>query len=464
VGVNLLKIKVKNIKLWLILLGCLGVILLTGWLLLKLLEGEKPVITLDLANPYLNVSQTLAVTVSDEKSGLRRIWIGLVKDGKEVALLDQELPSAGLFSGGKLHQATFKVEVEPRKIGMTDGKATLRMIARDYSWRAWWHGNRTYVEKEVTIDTKPPEVEVLTNVHNVSQGGAGLVIFKISEPCLTKGVYAGGNFFPGYSGYFKDPNIIMVFFALNYEQGPGTELFVKVSDYAGNSARTSFPHYLRSRAFKRDMIEISDNFLNSKMPEFDIDIPADSKTPMLDKFLKVNRDLRQADYGQITRVVAKTDNNIYWDSPFLQLPNSERKAGFADHRKYKYKGPVIDEQVHLGIDLAALANSPVPASNNGKVVFTGPIGIYGKTVIIDHGFGLFSMYSHLSVSNVQEGQSIAKNEIIGRTGTTGLAGGDHLHFSMLVQATFVDPHEWWDAAWIKNNITSKIQDVKSIIK
>ena len=147
----------------------------------------------------------------------------------------------------------------------------------------------------------------------------------------------------------------MAFFALNYDQGPGTELFVRVSDYAGNSARTGFPHYLRGRVFKRDMLEISDNFLNSKMPEFDIDIPPDSKTPLLDKFLKVNRDLRQADYGQITRVVAKTDNNIYWNSPFLQLPNSERKAGFADHRKYKYKGPVIDEQVHLGIDLAALA-------------------------------------------------------------------------------------------------------------
>ena len=198
----MLKIKLKDSKLWLILLGCLGVILLTGWLLLKRLEGEKPAIALDLATPYLNVSQTLAVTVSDEKSGLRRVWIGIVKDGKEVALLDEELPSAGLFSGGKLHQATFKAEVEPRKIGMTDGKATLRMIARDYSWRAWWHGNRTLVEKEVTIDTKAPEVEVLTNVHNVSQGGVGLVIFKISEPCLTTRGLCRREFFPGIFGIF----------------------------------------------------------------------------------------------------------------------------------------------------------------------------------------------------------------------------------------------------------------------
>nr|MBC8360066.1 M23 family metallopeptidase [Candidatus Desulfatibia profunda] len=457
---NILKVNEKNIKFWLILLGCLSIILLTGWLLLKRLEGEKPAVALDLSSPYLNASQTLSVAVSDEKSGLRKIWIGLVKDGKEVVLLKEDLPAAGLLGGGKLHQAIFKIKVEPRHIGITDGKAILRMVARDYSWRGWFHGNRTYVEKDVTIDTKPPEIDILTTVHNVSQGGAGLVIFKISEPCPTKGVYVGGNFFPGYSGYFKNPNIIMVLFALNYGQGPGTELYVKTSDYAGNSARTSFPHYLRGRVFKRDLIEISDNFLNWKMPEFDIDIPSDSKTAMIDKYLKVNRDLRQADYNQITQVVDKTDNIIYWDSPFLQLPNSQKKAGFADHRKYKYKGSVVDEQIHLGIDLASVAHSPVPAANKGKVVFAGPIGIYGKTVIIDHGFGLFSMYSHLSGIDAQEGQIVAKDEIIGRTGTTGLAGGDHLHFSMLVHNTFVDPLEWWDAAWIKNNITAKIEDVK----
>ena len=69
------------------------------------------------------------------------------------------------------------------------------------------------------------------------------------------------------------------------------------------------------------------------------------------------------------------------------------------------------------------------------------------------------MYAHLNASDVTKGQQVVKGDTIGRTGSTGLAGGDHLHFSMLVHNTFVNPVEWWDAAWIENNILSKIEAV-----
>jgi len=408
------------------------------------------------------LSQTISVTVSDANSGLRRIWIGLVKDKKEVVLLDKNFPAPGFSGGGKIHEATFKVKIEPKEIGITDGKAILRMVVRDFSWRKWWRGNRTYIEKDVTIDTRPPQIDLLTRVHNLSQGGAGLVIFRISEPCMAQDVYVGENFFPGHAGYFKDPKIIIAFFALNYKQGPDTEVFVKATDYAGNSGRTGFPHYFKRKTFKKDVIKISDRFLNWKLPEFDVEAPLDSKTPLADKFLKVNRDIRKDNYRQLAKLLVKTDNIIYWDGPFGRLPKSARRAGFADHRKYKYKGPVIDKQVHLGIDLASVAHSSVPASNKGKVVFADSLGIYGKTVVLDHGFGLFSMYAHLSAVNVSEGQIVAKDKIIGRTGSTGMAGGDHLHYAMLVHDTFVNPVEWWDAAWIKNNITTKIDAVSAL--
>jgi murein DD-endopeptidase MepM/ murein hydrolase activator NlpD len=102
----------------------------------------------------------------------------------------------------------------------------------------------------------------------------------------------------------------------------------------------------------------------------------------------------------------------------------------------------------------------VPAANSGVVVFTGELGIYGQTVILDHGFGLFTMYSHLSRITAQKGDRVAKDAVIGNTGSTGLAGGDHLHFSVLVQNTFVDPVEWWDPHWIKDNVMLKLDSVK----
>ena len=197
------------------------------------------------------------------------------------------------------------------------------------------------------------------------------------------------------------------------------------------------------------------------MPEFDVDSQLGSKASLIDKFLKVNRELRYANHKKILGIVEKTDKELYWKGVFLRLPNSARKAGFADHRNYKYKGRVVDRQVHLGVDLASVVQSPVQASNGGRIALAGYIGIYGKTVIIDHGFGLFSTYSHLSAIDVEQGQTVSKGEIIGRTGSTGLAGGDHLHFGMLVYKTFVSPIEWWDASWIKNNISGKIETVKS---
>ena len=170
--------------------------------------------------------------------------------------------------------------------------------------------------------------------------------------------------------------------------------------------------------------------------------------------------MRRSSYDQVIAVTRQSADQMLWEGVFARFPNSARKAGFADHREYLYNDEIVDRQVHMGIDLAAVAQAQVPAGNNGKVVFAGDIGIYGQTVVIDHGVGLFSMYSHLSQIDVTQGQSVTKGDIIGRTGTTGLAGGDHLHFGMMVNQTYVNPIEWWDPAWIKNNVTDKIAAVE----
>jgi len=130
---------------------------------------------------------------------------------------------------------------------------------------------------------------------------------------------------------------------------------------------------------------------------------------------------------------------------------------FAERRTYKYNDEVIDTQVHLGYDLASVKQAPVNASNAGKVVFVGNLGIYGNAVIIDHGWGLQSIYSHMSQISVKEGDEVKRGTIIGNTGATGLAAGDHLHFGIALHGIEVQPIEWWDPHWIKDNITSKFQ-------
>lgn len=462
-GYNILKIKDIKFKTWLIITFALILAAPVLWLTLARMEGTGPTVMLEPVSMSIGASQNITVTATDAKTGLRKVWLGLFKDGKETVLLQKDYPAPGITGSTQVVQDTLNVTVEPKKLGISDGKAILRLAVWDNSWRSWMHGNRTYVEKEVAIDTVAPRIRVLTRFHNISQGGAGLVIYSLSEPCPQNGVHVGERFFAGYPGNFSDKGIHMAFFALDYSQGAGTEFYISAVDAAGNSARSGFPHYIRRRSFKKDAIALSDSFLRWKMPEFELPGDQQAGLSLTDKFLKVNRDLRQNSYEQLIQQTQQTEPALLWQGPYLRLPNSARQAGFADHRAYNFNGRTIDRQVHLGIDLAATAHSPVPAANSGRVVFVGDLGIYGRTVVIDHGFGLFSMYAHLSGADVQTGERVERGKIVGNTGVTGLAGGDHLHFSMIIQHTFVDPIEWWDAAWIKNNITDKISSVKSTL-
>jgi murein DD-endopeptidase MepM/ murein hydrolase activator NlpD len=353
------------------------------------------------------------------------------------------------------------VTIDPEKLGLGDGPAILRVVARDNAWRSWWNGNKAYVEKRVSLDTQPPVVNVLSRSHYFRQGGAGLVIYRLSEPCETSGVYVEDNFFPGYAGYFRDDKIFLAFLGLNINQGPDTNIYLSAIDLAGNRSDAGFAYHIRTRRFKSDTVTLTDRYLKRKMPAIRIPGVQQGQIPSIEKFVLANSGLRQENFQTLAELGSRSTKDLHWKGAFGRLPKSARMSGFGDNRDYRYKGQVIDRQVHLGIDLASVARSPVPAANHGKVIFAGSLGIFGNTIIVDHGLGLLSMYSHLSRMMVVEQQIVKKGEIIGRTGMTGLAGGDHLHFAVYIRHTFVDPTEWWDAAWIQNNIMAKIKEVKS---
>jgi murein DD-endopeptidase MepM/ murein hydrolase activator NlpD len=422
-------------------------------------EGATPVISCKFPSPAIGLMYELKLNLTDEGSGLRKMRVVIMKDGLETFLLEKDYPADNFIIGGMVKKDPVRIRIEPRKLKIPDGKILLQITAWDYSWRNFWNGNLAKFEQDLSIDTKQPEIIVLTKAHNVNQGGCGLAIYQINEDQAESGVMAGDIFFPGYAGYFSDKKIHLCFFALEYQKGADTEMYILAIDPAGNKSKSKFPHYIRKKKFKEDEIAISDYFLNSRIAGFEL--PEEfkpSQLTLVDKFLKINNELRKQNTSAILELSKNSGKVMYWEGTFLRLPNSAPRAGFADHRIYKYNGQMIDRQVHLGVDLASLAQSEVPAANRGKVVFIEDVGIYGKTVVIDHGFGIFSAYSHLSQATAEVGKIVEKGEVIGKTGETGLAAGDHLHFAMFVNNVFVNPIEWWDASWIENNITSKIKD------
>ena len=210
-----------------------------------------------------------------------------------------------------------------------------------------------------------------------------------------------------------------------------------------------------SRLIAERILDISDSFLQNILPYFSDEI--DPGASDIDNYLKINGELRIKDNANIYEMMKELSPDKLWEGSWLRLKGSESMAGYADHRSYLYKGSLVDEQDHMGIDLASTANSPVQAANTGKIIFAERNGIYGNMVVIDHGQGIASLYGHLSDILVTKDQDVIKGDIIGHTGRTGLAGGDHLHFSMLVHGVFVNPIEWWDDHWIQDNITSKLE-------
>jgi hypothetical protein len=432
-----------------------------------LFEGKAPVVDTALPSGYLKKEQELSFTLHDPKTGLQQVMVTLSQQGKETVLIDKQYESSGflnIFSSSKTLTDFFKIPIDALKYGITDGELTLSITASDNSLWGWGKGNISHIEKKMVYDSKPPEIHVLSEQHNIERGGSGLILYKVFEDHIKTGVQVGDDFFPGNPGLFENKNIYACFFALSYLQGPGTKISLVAEDMAGNITRKSFYHHIRDKQYKTDILNISDEFLEQKMPEFDLgDREGEfqgQENPLVKKFLYINGDLRKENEVQVFSLTSASEPIKYWDGIFLRLSGSERKAGFADHRIYQYNGSEIDRAVHLGIDLASTARSPVYAANKGKVLSTQPIGIYGNTVIVDHGFGLCSLYSHLSEITVQEGDRVEKETQIGLTGLSGMAAGDHLHFSMMVGHVFVNPIEWWDDSWIKNNIISKIDAIK----
>lgn len=440
-----------------------GALMVGGfWLTRTWFDLTAPQIQLDPETSHLGAKQTLTVHVSDDTSGLSQVKVWLRQQQHEKEILSQDFPGRRWGRGGQEKEVKLPLTLEPRAWGFEDGPAELVVEARDFSWMGWLGGNRTRLARPVAIDLTPLKLSFTTINEVLNQGGTGLVTYQVNKPMAKTGIMVNGEFFPGYPMPGGESGRYLAFFAVPYDLPQPLSLELLAVDQGGTTARLKLLYRLKPKRWKADKIVLGDDFLQRKMAEFQEMNPAfkELKTP-LEVFLRVNQEERVNNERMILDICRQSHPAPLWQGPFLRLPNSKPMAGFADHRSYSYQGREIDRQVHLGQDLASLERAQVPVGNAGLVVFTGPMGIYGKAVIVDHGLGLFSLYSHLSEISVEKGQNVARGAILGRTGATGMAGGDHLHFAIMVHGKFVNPVEWWDAHWIKDQVHRQLAPVSA---
>jgi murein DD-endopeptidase MepM/ murein hydrolase activator NlpD len=407
---------------------------------------------LDPVPRWIGVRTPLAVDLVSSRGGVRSVEIRLRQGSAKVVILHQA------FTGAMTNEQRVALQVTGGTLGLREGAATLEVLARDGFWRPIRVDDRPILTAPVILDFTPPSLEVVAATRYWAQGGGGLVVMR-SKGASRVAVGVGTLSFPAYPAGPAETNLYAAMVALPWNYQAGTPITAVAQDEAGNVTSRNVAVEVKPRHFKTDTIEVKDEFLERKLPEL---LPertgAIPKEELLQAFLTVNRDKRKQAEETKRALAAKTQPRPIWDGVFVQPANTKVFSNFAETRTYRYHGQNVDTQIHYGYDLAAVQHGPVPAANSGTVVFTGPLSIYGNTVVVDHGMGLQTLYAHLSSIDVKEGDQVAKGQELGRTGSSGLALGDHLHFEVLINGVSVTPLEWWDARWIRDHIGRPLRE------
>lgn len=427
-----------------------GVLLtLIGTPAILFLLSAPAAVEIDPAPSVIGPSNQFTVKVN-APHGIRVLQVSLEQGAVRTQAGLQQEANRWLFWRAKQAPAAYQIKIgaDP-KLGFKGGPATLTVQATSNDLR----GQTAIRSFDVVVNLNPPSITADSEQHYITQGGAELVTFTVSGYWTEAGVRVGRYRFRSFPRPgAKSANERFCLFAWPWDVPATEQAVVYASNTAGAEATSPFWQKVTPKQWRRRSLELSDGFISKVVGELD---PQGSGEP-IDRFLRINRQIRVENNRLLAGLRLQTSEQMLWTPPFNQMANTQVEALFADIRSYTFGGKKVDEQVHLGFDLSRVAHAPVEAANDGKVIFAGALGIYGNCVVVDHGYGLQSIYAHLSEIAVKPGDTVKRDQSLGRSGATGMAAGDHLHFSMQIDGVQANPIEWWDNHWIQDRILSKL--------
>jgi len=346
-------------------------------------------------------------------------------------------------------------------------KLKLHVVARDNSLWNFMQGNSSEKSMDILLDYKRPNVNILSHSYLITKGGAALVVFQAEDENLKK-VYveAGGVKFKAQPYQQKGFYVALIAWPFNHDEFIA---HIVALDVAGNTRIVEIPYYIKNHAYRISWIQAKDKFIDGKITDL---ASANPKYAGIDdklgKLRAINEKMRLENENLIHSLSENISTEILtsWKiNKFYPLRNGQRVASYGDERHYYYKTKdnVVSHSYHVGYDLASTKMASIQTSNAGKVVFSSDNGIYGNMPMIDHGLGLYSLYGHCSQVLVNDGDEVKAGDIIAKTGVSGLALGDHLHFGLVIQGVEVRPVEWFDQSWIRKNIDNIFKEADKII-
>jgi murein DD-endopeptidase MepM/ murein hydrolase activator NlpD len=416
-------------------------------------EGTPPIVETESPIVIGAGPRTVTVEVADAGAGLRKLSASIVHAGGEAPLAGRDFGGSPLpYLGAHTKQESVELSIDAKALGLASGDAKLRLVARDLAWRDFGAGNETIVEVPLTIDYRPPTLTLAPGITYAKRAGSVALVYDVSDDTERDGVQVADRFYPSVpvTGEGVPPGRRYALFPLSQELESDVKIEVIAVDHAGNQTTRTPQINIKGRVYPNETIVLSQRFLEQKVT----DLAAATGVNDSDKlkaFQEINTRIRRENEEKIRSVIAESAPGPLFTEAFAQMPDSQVRSAFAERRSYMLDGEKVSESIHYGYDLASLAGAPIPASNAGRVLFADELGIYGNCVIVDHGLGLHTLYGHLSNIDVKAGDVVEKGQTLGQSGQTGLAGGDHLHFAILLRGVYVDPVEWWDPKWVREH-------------
>jgi murein DD-endopeptidase MepM/ murein hydrolase activator NlpD len=439
-----------------VLLGVVALIVVVG-LFVGLYSGPAPKLTVESALKGIGRRTPIQIRI-DTPQRVEKVRVEVVQGSEVKPVMEKTYePSPAWKFWGSPPPEVLRAEVGRETVqGLRTGEAIVRVTA-ERAGSMFRRPDPVVEEIKLPVRLAPPSLQIASSFHYVNQGGCELVVYRVSDGAVRDGVQSGDWFFPSFPLPGNDPHQRFAFFAVPYDMTDASKVHLVAEDEVGNRAEASFIDKFTPRPITTDTIQLNDAYVNKVVPEIMGQSPevADQGDPVKN-YVEINRNLRKKNAATLTGLAHKSEPRFLWTQAFMPMRNAKITAAFAQRRTYIYNGKPIDVEDHLGFDMASVAHDSVPASNDGKVVLARFFGIYGNAVVLDHGYGLMSLYGHLSSIGVQEGAMVKRGQELGRSGQTGLAGGDHLHFTMLLQGLPVSPVEWWDPHWIQDRVARKL--------
>lgn len=419
-------------------------------------ERKAPVIDVpDIT--YWNLKWDIPISITDA-SGIKQYKVSLKIDDENEKII---------INKGNVSEKEINFNLPYPKQNISSGSILQYKIeATDKSKYNFFLGNHSTVELKIIIDKKNPQARIIAMSNKIMRGGSAVVVFYANDEALGNiSISNGKESFVAFP-FIKDKYYASIIpWSIYNDTFKGS---IIVQDKAGNIKKSNIGFAKYYKKYRVSNINLKNNFIDNKIAEI-IDASGEKEVSnfanRIDMFKYVNEVLRNRDIQNINKkILNSTPDNTFNINVFRPLKDAVIVGLFGDHRKYSVEKQYAGESYHLGLDLANVKNAPITLSNNGIAVISEELGVHGNTIVVDHGFGISSLYAHLSTFYVNAGDVLEEKTILGRTGTSGLALGDHLHFGISIQGIPVIPTEWMDSKWLKVNILDVLNEAKTIIE